>query len=171
MITVLFIVLASTAKIVIDITDVNDNAPKIILKSLNSPIPENAVVGTEVAIINVQDKDSSENRQIRCSIQHNAPFKLNPSIKNYFSLVTTSPLDREIQSDYNITITATDGGSPPLSSFKTIQISISDINDNSPVFDEQSYSAYIAENNKPGDRKRTRLNSSHIQQSRMPSSV
>ncbi|KAL6472180.1 hypothetical protein MHYP_G00183680 [Metynnis hypsauchen] len=142
--------LASTANVIIDVTDVNDNAPKIILKSLTNPIPENAVVGTEVAIINVQDKDSADNRQIRCSIQQNTPFQLKPSIKNYFSVVTTSPLDREKEVDYNITITATDGGSPPLSSFKTIHIFISDVNDNPPVFEELLYSAYIAENNKPG---------------------
>ncbi|XP_053097318.1 protocadherin beta-16-like isoform X46 [Pangasianodon hypophthalmus] len=142
--------LASTAKIIIDITDVNDNAPRIILKSLNGPIPENSVLGTEVAIINIQDNDSGDNRKIRCSIQENVPFRLNPSIKNYFSLVTTSLLDREIESDYNITITATDGGSPPLSSSMIIHLSVSDINDNPPVFEQQSYTAYVVENNQPG---------------------
>ncbi|XP_047016906.1 protocadherin beta-16 isoform X21 [Ictalurus punctatus] len=142
--------LASTASVIIEITDINDNAPKIILKSLNNPLPENVIVGTEVAIINVQDKDSGDNRQISCSIQGNVPFKLNPSIKNYFSLVTTSMLDREMEEDYNITITATDGGFPPLSSSMTIHLSVSDINDNSPVFIQQSYTAYVMENNKPG---------------------
>ncbi|XP_066507647.1 protocadherin gamma-A4-like [Hoplias malabaricus] len=142
--------LASTVKIIIDITDVNDNAPKIILKSLNDPVPEDTAVGAEVAIINVQDKDSGENRQIHCSFQNNVPFKLNSSVKNYFSLVTTNALDREREADYNITITATDGGSPPLSSSMTIHLSVSDVNDNPPVFDEQSYSAYVAENNKAG---------------------
>ncbi|KAI5085819.1 protocadherin 1 gamma 3 precursor, partial [Silurus meridionalis] len=53
--------LASTSKIIIDITDVNDNSPKIILKSLNDPIPENCEKGTEVALINVQDNDSGDN--------------------------------------------------------------------------------------------------------------
>ncbi|XP_053372273.1 protocadherin beta-16-like isoform X19 [Clarias gariepinus] len=142
--------LVSSAKIIIDITDVNDNEPRIILKSLNDPIPENSAAGTEVAIINVQDKDSGDNRQVHCYIQENVPFKLNPSIKNYFSLVTTSMLDREKESDYNITITATDGGSPPLSSSITIHLSVSDINDNPPVFEQQSYTAYVMENNKPG---------------------
>ncbi|XP_060764974.1 putative protocadherin beta-18 isoform X5 [Neoarius graeffei] len=142
--------LASSSSVIIDITDVNDNAPKIILKSLNNPVPENIIVGTEVAIINVQDKDSGDNRQIRCSIQGNVPFKLNPSIKNYFSLVTTSMIDREIEEDYNISITATDGGSPPLSSSMTIHLTVSDINDNPPVFEQQSYTAYVTENNKPG---------------------
>uniref|UniRef100_A0A8C1GMV1 Cadherin domain-containing protein n=1 Tax=Cyprinus carpio TaxID=7962 RepID=A0A8C1GMV1_CYPCA len=142
--------LASTAKVIIDITDVNDNPPRIILKSLKNPVPENSDTGTEVGIINVQDKDSGENRQIRCSVQQNVPFKLNPSVKNYFSLVTTKALDREKESDYNITITATDGGSPPLSTSMTIHLYVSDVNDNPPVFVQQSYSAYISENNKPG---------------------
>ncbi|XP_047016900.1 protocadherin beta-16 isoform X12 [Ictalurus punctatus] len=143
--------LASTAKIIIDITDVNDNAPRIILKSLNNPITENSIIGTEVAIINVQDKDSGDNRKVRCSIQENVPFKLNPSIKNYFSLLITRLLDRETESDYNITITVTDGGSPPLSTSMTIHLSVSDVNDNPPVFEQQSYTAYVTENNKPGN--------------------
>ncbi|XP_060751260.1 protocadherin beta-16-like isoform X41 [Tachysurus vachellii] len=142
--------LASTAKIIIDISDVNDNAPIIILKSLNDPIPENSVTGTEVAIINIQDNDSGDNRKVRCSIQENVPFRLNPSIKNYFSLITTSLLDREKELDYNITITATDGGSPPLSTSITIHLTVSDVNDNPPVFEQQSYTAYVMENNKPG---------------------
>ncbi|XP_065814709.1 protocadherin gamma-A12-like isoform X14 [Labrus bergylta] len=142
--------LTSYAKVIIDVRDVNDNAPVIYLKSLTNPIPENVSPGTEVGIINVQDRDSETNRQVRCSIQQNVPFKLVPSIKNYYSVVSTGQLDRELVSDYNITITATDEGSPPLSSSKTVQLSVADINDNPPVFEEQSYSAYVSENNKPG---------------------
>ncbi|XP_071024083.1 protocadherin gamma-A12-like isoform X36 [Oncorhynchus clarkii lewisi] len=142
--------LAGNTKVMIEITDLNDNAPVILIKSFNNPIPENVLPGTEVGIINVQDEDSEGNRQVRCSIQQNVPFKLNPSIKNYYSLITTGELDREIISDYNITITATDEGSPPLSSSMTIHVSVSDVNDNPPVFEEQSYSAYVTENNKPG---------------------
>ncbi|XP_034546271.1 protocadherin gamma-A4-like [Notolabrus celidotus] len=142
--------LTSYAKVIIDVTDVNDNAPVIYLKSLSNPIPENVSPGTEVGIINVQDRDSETNGQVRCSIQQNVPFKLVPSIKNYYSLVSTGQLDRELVSDYNITISATDEGSPPLSSSKSVQLSVADINDNPPVFEEQSYSAYVSENNKPG---------------------
>uniref|UniRef100_A0A8C6TBV2 Cadherin domain-containing protein n=1 Tax=Neogobius melanostomus TaxID=47308 RepID=A0A8C6TBV2_9GOBI len=142
--------LNSYATLIIDITDVNDNAPVINLNSLTNQIPENVSPGTEVGIINVQDRDSENNRQVRCSLQTGVPFKLVPSIKNYYSLVTTEQLDRELVSDYNITITATDEGSPPLSSSKTVHLTVADINDNPPVFEEQSYSAYVTENNKPG---------------------
>ncbi len=142
--------LSSDAKVVIALSDVNDNAPEIRVKSLRSPVPENAFPGTEVGIINVQDRDSENNGQVRCSIQQNVPFKLVPSIKNYYSLVTTGELDRELLSDYNITITATDEGSPPLSSTKNIHLTVADVNDNPPVFQEQSYRAHVQENNKPG---------------------
>ncbi|XP_056238364.1 protocadherin gamma-A12-like isoform X18 [Seriola aureovittata] len=142
--------LVSSCTLIIDVTDVNDNAPITFIKSLTNPIPEDTPLGKEVGIINVQDRDSENNRQVRCSIQQNVPFKLVPSIKNYYSLVTTGQLDRELVSDYNITITATDEGFPPLSSSKTVGLSVADINDNPPVFEEQSYSAYVIENNKPG---------------------
>ncbi|XP_052430042.1 protocadherin beta-16-like isoform X11 [Carassius gibelio] len=142
--------LASYSTVLIDVIDVNDNAPITILKSLTSPVPENVLPGTEVGIINVQDRDSENNGQVRCSIQQNVPFKLVPSIKNYYSLVTTGELDRELLSDYNITITATDEGSPPLSSTKNIHLTVADVNDNPPVFQEQSYRAHVQENNKPG---------------------
>uniref|UniRef100_A0A096LXX8 Cadherin domain-containing protein n=1 Tax=Poecilia formosa TaxID=48698 RepID=A0A096LXX8_POEFO len=142
--------LTSYAKVVIDVKDVNDNAPAIYVKSLSNSTPENVSPGTEVGIINVQDRDSENNGLVRCSIQQNVPFNLVPSIKNYYSVVTTRQLDRELVSDYTIKIIATDEGSPPLSSFKTIQLSVADINDNPPMFEEQSYSAYVSENNKPG---------------------
>ncbi|XP_043983730.1 protocadherin beta-16-like [Gambusia affinis] len=142
--------LTSYAKVLIDVIDVNDNAPAIYMNSMSSSTPENLPSGTEVGIINVQDRDSENNGQVRCSIQQNVPFKLVPSIKNYYSLVTTGQLDRELVSDYNITVIATDQGSPPLSSSKAIHLSVADINDNPPVFEEQSYSAYVSENNKPG---------------------
>ncbi|KAM4621331.1 protocadherin gamma-A11-like [Polymixia lowei] len=142
--------LSSDTKVIISIIDVNDNAPVISLKSLTNPIPENMSPGTEVGIINVQDRDSEKNQQVRCSIQQNLPFKLVPSIKNYYSLVTTGQLDRELVSHYNITLIAIDEGSPPLSSSTIVQVSVADVNDNPPTFEEQFYSAYVTENNKPG---------------------
>ncbi|XP_058268042.1 protocadherin beta-15-like isoform X33 [Hemibagrus wyckioides] len=137
-------------KVLIEILDVNDNAPVITLKSLINPIPENIAVGSEIGILNVKDQDSGENSRLSCSIPTNLPFKLQPSIKNYFTIITTASLDREQVAEYNVTITASDGGTPSLFSTTTLNIKVADINDNFPVFEQQSYSAYVAENNKPG---------------------
>ncbi|XP_019727415.1 protocadherin beta-10-like, partial [Hippocampus comes] len=88
--------LSTYAKVIISITDVNDNSPVIHVESLSNPLAENVSPGTEVGIINVQDRDSEKNVKVSCSIQQNVPFKLVPSIKNYYSLVTTGQLDREL---------------------------------------------------------------------------
>ncbi|XP_077589340.1 protocadherin gamma-A11-like [Stigmatopora nigra] len=142
--------LVSYSTLIIDLSDVNDNPPIINLKSMSNSVAENVPPGTEVGIINVQDRDSEENGQVRCSIQQNVPFKLVASIPNHYSLVTTAELDRELVSDYNITISATDEGSPPLSSSKMLYLSVADVNDNAPVFEEDSYIAHVSENNQAG---------------------
>ncbi|XP_053575597.1 protocadherin gamma-B5-like [Bombina bombina] len=134
----------------IQIIDINDNAPKIITKSLTTPIPEDSLPGTLVAIINVHDLDSGKNGEVICQLFGELPFKLLSSSVGYYKLVTTQPMDRETTSNYNIIVKAEDGGSPPLFSNKTIQLAISDINDNPPVFDKTNYVAYVMENNLAG---------------------
>ncbi|XP_067290328.1 protocadherin beta-16-like [Pseudorasbora parva] len=137
-------------KVVIEIDDVNDNAPVISVKSLKNQIPENIPPGSEIAVINVKDQDSGENSLVTCSISTSLPFQLQPYIKSYFIITTTNSLDREQFENYNVTITAKDGGTPPLFSNITLNIQVSDINDNSPTFELQTYAVYISENNKPG---------------------
>uniref|UniRef100_A0AAY4BD36 Cadherin domain-containing protein n=1 Tax=Denticeps clupeoides TaxID=299321 RepID=A0AAY4BD36_9TELE len=141
---------AGHCKVIIDVSDMNDNAPVITIKSIMTIIPENVPSGTEVAVINVKDQDAGENSRVMCSIPDNIPFKLQASIKNYFTITTSALLDREQKTEYNVTVTASDGGLPSLFSTSVFTFQISDVNDNPPVFEEQSYSAYVSENNKPG---------------------
>ncbi|KAG8430145.1 hypothetical protein GDO86_018396 [Hymenochirus boettgeri] len=142
--------LFSHAKLVIQIVDANDNAPEILLSSVSSSIPENSLPGTVIALINVQDIDFGENGEAQCQITDPMPFEIISSSNNYYRLITTTTLDREETHGYNITIKATDRGSPPLSTTKTISLEILDVNDNSPVFDQNQYIVYITENNLSG---------------------
>ncbi|XP_054454110.1 uncharacterized protein LOC129090483 [Anoplopoma fimbria] len=142
--------LTGTSKITFDVFDVNDNAPVINIMSFSSPVSEDARPGTTVAILNIKDADSENNGQIKCSIDGKLPFKIESSLTNYYNLISDQYFDRESVSEYNITITATDMGSPPLSSSTKLHLKISDVNDNAPLFDKKSYSAYITENNSPG---------------------
>ncbi|XP_043924990.1 protocadherin beta-3-like isoform X11 [Protopterus annectens] len=142
--------LTSFCKVVIEIDDVNDNPPEIVLTSVRSSVPENASSQTIVALLNVKDRDGGGNGDIRCSIQGHQPFKLSSPFKNFYRLVTDGQLDREKKSVYNIAITAVDDGSPPLSSTAIIHLLISDINDNRPVFNKGWYKMQIIENNNPG---------------------
>ncbi|XP_060630217.2 protocadherin gamma-B1-like isoform X31 [Anolis sagrei] len=142
--------LVAHANVEIKVLDENDNAPEVILASLSSPIPEDSAVGTLVAFINVNDRDSGENGEIVCYLTSDMPFKILSTNNDFYKLLTDGPLDRERMPEYNITITATDKGTPPLSTQKTISLKISDINDNSPTFDKSSYTAYVSENNLSG---------------------
>ncbi|XP_062333222.1 protocadherin gamma-A10-like isoform X36 [Osmerus eperlanus] len=142
--------LTGTSKVIIEVSDVNDNAPVINVMSFSSPVSEDAPPGTTIAIINVKDVDSERNGQITCSIDTKLPFKIMSSLTNYYNLISDEAFDRESTAGYNITITATDSGSPPLSNTRTLHLRISDVNDNAPNFDESTYSAYITENNSPG---------------------
>uniref|UniRef100_A0A8C6VRQ2 Cadherin domain-containing protein n=1 Tax=Naja naja TaxID=35670 RepID=A0A8C6VRQ2_NAJNA len=85
-----------------------------------------------------------------CSVEMNLPFVLKATTNNFYQLVLQSPLDRETVTEYNITITAIDWGSPRLTSTRLINVQISDVNDNSPLFEKSSYDMQIRENNIPG---------------------
>ncbi|KAM3867186.1 protocadherin gamma-A11-like [Diretmus argenteus] len=142
--------LTDSSEVIVEVVDVNDNAPVINVMSFTSPVSEDSPIGTTIGIINVKDLDSGDNGQVTCSIDRNAPFKIKSNLRNYYTLVTDSVLDRETVSDYNITVVATDAGSPPLSSKKTFHLKVSDVNDNAPVFPWGVYNAFITENNSPG---------------------
>nr|XP_056718412.1 protocadherin gamma-B5-like isoform X5 [Euleptes europaea] len=142
--------LVTHCNIEIRVTDENDNSPEVTLVSLFSPVPEDSLPGTLIALINVNDKDTGDNGKVTCNLQDHLPFKILASSNNYYKLQTDSPFDRESVSEYNITIIATDKGNPPLLTHKIISLHISDINDNSPTFEKPSYSIYVPENNPSG---------------------
>ncbi|XP_059102803.1 protocadherin beta-8-like isoform X2 [Peromyscus eremicus] len=140
--------LSGKGEVVIEVVDVNDNAPELTISSLTSSVPENAPE-TIISIFRVGDRDSGENGKVVCSIPENLPFILKSTFKNFYTLVTESPLDRESRAEYNITITVTDMGTPRLTTQHTITVQVSDVNDNAPTFTQTSYTLFVQENNSP----------------------
>ncbi|XP_063784899.1 protocadherin gamma-B1-like isoform X21 [Pseudophryne corroboree] len=142
--------LIAHSKVLIEVTDDNDNPPEISITSLSSPIPEDSLPGTNIALIEVHDQDAGGNGNVDCEIIEKVPFQLISSSARYYRIITASALDREKASSYDITLLATDKGSPQLSSRRTIRLEISDVNDNPPIFKKSTYIAYVPENNLPG---------------------
>ncbi|XP_043982252.1 protocadherin gamma-A5-like isoform X41 [Gambusia affinis] len=142
--------LTDSCKIIIDIQDTNDNVPEIHIMSKSTIISEDAKLNTVVTMINIEDKDSEQNGNVKCCIEEHMPFSLKSLADHFYSLVTDSELDRENHSEFVITVTCSDEGVPSLSSSVTLTLQISDVNDNTPVFDRSSYEAFIVENNTPG---------------------
>ncbi|MBV98528.1 Protocadherin beta-18, partial [Eschrichtius robustus] len=141
--------LSGKSAILVSVVDVNDNPPEIVITSLTSPIPENSSPEMVVAVFSLRDQDSGDNGRMVCSIQDNLPFLLKPTFKNFYTLVTESPLDREKRAEYNITITVTDMGTPRLKTEHNITVLVSDVNDNAPAFTQTSYTLSVRENNSP----------------------
>ncbi|VTJ56334.1 Hypothetical predicted protein [Marmota monax] len=133
--------------VAIEVVDVNDNAPELTMSTLSSSIPENSPE-TVVAIFSVSDPDSGDNGRMVCSIENDLPFLLKPTFKNFYTLVTEGPLDRESRAEYNITITVTDMGIPRLEMEHSITIFVSDVK-NAPAFSQTSYKLLVHENNSP----------------------
>ncbi|XP_041049569.1 protocadherin gamma-C5-like [Carcharodon carcharias] len=144
--------IAGHSKVLIKVIDVNDNAPeiKVTLVSISSKVSDDVTRGTVIALINIIDHDSGESGQVHCQIPLEVPFKLQTSSSGHYKLVTSDFLDRETTPLYNMHILVRDSGSPPLSTNKSIQISVSDINDNAPRFARPMDTAYVMENNAPG---------------------
>ncbi|CAD7678930.1 unnamed protein product [Nyctereutes procyonoides] len=140
--------LSGKCTVVVHVTDINDNPPELLMSSLTSPIAENSP-DTVVAVFRIRDRDSGNNAKMVCSIQDDLPFVLKPSVENFYTLVTESPLDRESQAEYNITITVSDLGTPRLKTQHNITVTVSDVNDNAPAFSQTTYTLRVRENNSP----------------------
>ncbi|XP_071264909.1 protocadherin alpha-3-like [Salvelinus alpinus] len=138
--------MAAHCKVLVEVVDLNDNAPELTVTSLLDTVKENAKMGTAIALVSVLDKDGGKNGAVQCEVKNKVPFKLETNYKNYYSLVVDGPLDRESASQYNVTITATDEGTPPLSSTSVITVHVSDVNDNAPHFSEPVINVYVKEN-------------------------
>ncbi|KAM5169161.1 protocadherin beta-16-like isoform 6-T6 [Callospermophilus lateralis] len=134
--------------LLLQVLDTNDNPPELIISSLSNYIDENSPE-TVLAVFRAKDRDSGENGKTICYIQDNLPFRLKPSVENFYILMTEEALDRESRAEYNITITVTDLGTPRLKTEHNITVLVSDVNDNAPAFTQTSYTLLVRENNQP----------------------
>ncbi|XP_043076630.1 protocadherin alpha-7-like [Puntigrus tetrazona] len=143
--------MTTNCRVIIKVTDINDNKPEIEVTSLSNLVAEDSKPGTVISLISVSDRDSGANGKIVCSLSEGSLFELKPSFQeNMYSLVTQKALDRELVTHFDILLTVTDLGQPPLSSVKTLSIEVSDVNDNKPEFPQNPLELFLFENNPPG---------------------
>lgn len=152
--------LETTAFVTIRVMDVNDNQPTINLIFLSddaSPkISESAKPGEFVARISVNDPDSkTEYSNVNVTLEGgDGRFGLTTRDNIIYLVIVSLPLDREKQSNYTLSVIATDQGTPPLHASRTFALRVTDINDNAPEFVPNSgiYHASIPELAEPGSR-------------------
>uniref|UniRef100_A0A3P9KER5 Protocadherin 7a n=1 Tax=Oryzias latipes TaxID=8090 RepID=A0A3P9KER5_ORYLA len=162
--------------VVLSVRDENDNVPvvdirkigRILVRDGAALVPENVLVDTPVALVQVSDRDQGENGAVTCTVVGDVPFTLKPAgetvlpplpadealdknKKKYF-LHTSALLDYEATKEYSVTIVAVDSGSPSLSSNSSLMVRVVDINDHAPAFAQSIVEVHFAENNSPGER-------------------
>uniref|UniRef100_A0A3P9NIR3 Protocadherin Fat 4 n=1 Tax=Poecilia reticulata TaxID=8081 RepID=A0A3P9NIR3_POERE len=143
----------SYTKLIVNITDVNDQVPTFTQSTYHVSLVEHAPAGTELVLLSASDDDLGANGTIRFSFD----AETSASTQELFRLDAVSgrlstavELDREHQASYLLHIRAADGGSPPLHSVGNVNITIWDINDNRPVFYPVQYFANVKENEPSG---------------------
>lgn len=142
-------------KVAIYVDDLNDNSPKFAQELIHESISEAVLVGTSITIEGARDRDTSE----QFSLQNYTVIGSSPSEKIPFNisfekkldgtskvkLIVSQALNREEKDSYQLNIIASDGGITPQNGTLKVNITITDVNDNPPMFNKSSYSVTVKE--------------------------
>ena len=135
---------SDSATVYINITDANTHPPVFEGAPYSVYVLEDAPPGTVVLTVSASDLDSGENARVTYELTGEpvAEFAVNPTTGE---ITTTQNLDRERKSAYLLTVSARDNGQPMMSDTTDVEVLVTDVNDNAPVFDQKSYQASISE--------------------------
>ena len=140
-------------RVVVRVLDDNDNPPTFPTSVMHIEFPENTPRDVKRTLNPARDSDLGRFNTQRYNIVSgnvNNAFRLSSHRERddvlYLDLQINGFLDRETTPAYSLVIEALDGGSPPLRGQMTVNITIQDVNDNQPIFNQSRYFAVIPEN-------------------------
>lgn len=145
--------LMSQTQVTVNVRDTHNNPPRIKVDLLSNTdkaqILESASPNAPIAHVTVDDPDTGYNGKINCSIQ-SEKFQLQKFNVLEYKVVVAQALDREVQSEYRVTVVCQDEGNPPLNASSTFNVTVLDENDHSPIFTKPSYVVQTQEDNNIG---------------------
>lgn len=140
-------------RVVVRVIDENDNAPTFPSAHMQVEFPENTPRDTKRALNPARDLDLGQYNTQRYAIvsgNANNAFRLSSHREKdgvlYLDLQVNGYLDRETAASYGLVIEAYDGGVPPLKGSMTVNVTVLDVNDNQPTFNQSRYYATVLEN-------------------------
>ncbi|XP_047675632.1 protocadherin alpha-8-like isoform X12 [Tachysurus fulvidraco] len=136
-------------QITVEIVDVNDNAPSFIDNAYNLETLESAMTGTRYQLEGAHDPDIGSNALQSYKLTQNQFFRLETDDFGDGGkvpvLVLQRLLDRENSQRHTLILTAIDGGKPQKTGTLTVNVVVSDINDNAPNCGKQKYTVTVKE--------------------------
>ncbi|XP_070192612.1 cadherin EGF LAG seven-pass G-type receptor 2-like isoform X2 [Littorina saxatilis] len=142
-----------TASFLVNVIDVNDNAPYFTSSSYTGNVVENSDADTSIIQVQAFDRDSGDNSRLTYALigttdNQSFPLSIDPQTG---WIRTSGKIDREHKSEYTLTVKVSDAGVPQQSATTTVIIGIRDINDNAPIFTSRFYQAAVSEEARIGD--------------------
>ncbi|KAM4892838.1 protocadherin alpha-2-like [Sylvia borin] len=138
----------------LEVTDINDNAPIFPAARKNISLSENSPPGFQIPLEGASDADIGSNAQLSYTLSPSEYFSLEVKAKDEKKvsvlLVLRKSLDRETILVHRLVLTASDGGRPSLTGTMELVISVLDVNDNPPQFNQSVYKVQLPENTAPG---------------------
>ncbi|KAM5255823.1 protocadherin-23 [Ctenodactylus gundi] len=135
---------SSTIQLRVKVLDDNDHSPSFLLPHYQSSVREDAAVGTEVLVLSAVDKDEGLNGQVEYFLmdEPSGAFAIDPVTG---ALRTSHTLDREHRSQHTLRAVARDCSTQgSRSTTVIINISVTDINDNDPVWEQNPVDALLS---------------------------
>jgi len=136
----------SVVDVKITISDINDNKPLFNQPSYTVSIDEDASPSISVTKVFATDNDMGKYKEITFNIKtgnEDGKFKMNEKTGE---ITLNQTLDHEMKASYALIVTASDHGSPPLTSSVDVLVIVNDVNDNPPSFPKSLYNCTVAEN-------------------------
>ncbi|XP_062837747.1 cadherin EGF LAG seven-pass G-type receptor 1 isoform X5 [Anolis carolinensis] len=142
---------SDTTYVEILILDANDNVPRFLRDRYQGAVFEDVPLSTSVLQVSAVDRDSGPNGRLLYTFQGGDDGDGDFYIEATSGVIRTlRKLDRENVAVYSLRAFAVDRGSPPLKASVDIQVTVLDINDNPPVFEQDEFDIYVEENSPVG---------------------
>ncbi|XP_011820511.1 PREDICTED: protocadherin alpha-8-like [Mandrillus leucophaeus] len=138
----------------VEVKDINDNPPVFPVKEQKLFVSESRMPDSRFPLESASDADVGANSVLTYRLSSHDYFMLDVNSKNnenkLVELVLRKSLDREDAPAHNLFLTATDGGKPELTGTVHLLVTVLDVNDNAPTFEQSEYEVRIFENTDNG---------------------
>ncbi|XP_035670148.1 cadherin-23-like [Branchiostoma floridae] len=129
----------------VNVVDYNDNSPQFQNTPYETSVSENADLGTSIFQVSATDVDSGANGAINFHLTSNTESFDIDSVSGWITLKDRTNIETETETAYAVTVQATDGGTPSLSTSVDVFVAVNDVQNRSPVWLGEPYDVSIKE--------------------------